>query len=274
MSYSLQDLCTHELIKQIDFLEQYHVLQQLPHSTRLNLIDRLSKRGILTETMLSQLVSSLLTELDLSECLLSDDGSLSCLAKCKQLRTLKMNNRSRSPLAPSAEQNISSGAFLSLLQNWSSLTEIQLRASQFVDDVVLKAIATHCKQVRILNISLCTQVTNEGIVSLSRCSQLFCLNLSSISNVTDEGLVTLSQSPCRHILSELNLAHCAQITDTGIKNLLDCCPRLRILVIHGCPRLTARSRQLLTHQTAQPGSRSRLSQLTWTVYLDEPNLQI
>ena len=275
MSYSLQYLCTHELIKQIDLLQQLCVLERLPPNIRCNLLDRLSKRGVLTEHMLSQLVSLRLSELDLSECFLSNDRSIACLAECTQLRMLKMNNRSRSPRLPPEEQNITTCGFLTLLPSWGSLRELQLRACQFVDDQVLQCIATHCPLLRILNISSCALVTNAGISALSVCIHLFSIDLSHNPEITDEGLRAISQSSSRQIVSELNLSNCRQITDDGIYSLVTGCPRLRILITHGCPKLTGRSRQLLFYQTAAPADRgTRLSQVTWTFYPDQPNIQI
>ena len=274
MSYSLQYLCTHELIKQIHQLQQLCVLKRLPHRIRRDLLDKLSKRGVLTEGMLSQLVTPKLSELDLSECFLSDDSSIACLAQCTELKILKMNNRSRSPLLPPEEQNITNGAFLSLIPSWSILTEIQLRACQFVDDQVLRTIAAHCPKLRIVNVSLCPLVTNGGVCALCACTQLFCIDLSHNPAITDEGLQAISQSSSRQMISELNLSNCSQITDDGIHSLLTGCLRLRILITHGCPKLTGRSRQLLSHQAAAADRRTRLSQVTWTIYPDQPNLQI
>ena len=274
MSYSLQYLCTHELIKQIDQLQRLCVLRRLPHRIRRDLLDRLSKRGVLTESLLSQLVSPQLSELDLSECFLSSDSAIACLAECSELKTLKMNNRSRSPLLPPEEQNITTDGFLSLLPSWGGLTEVQLRACQFVEDRVLQSLATHCPMLRILNVSLCTLVTNGGVSALSVCTHLFCIDLSHNDRITDEGLQAISQYSSRQIITELNLSNCNQITDDGIHSLLTGCPCLRILITHGCPRLTGRSRQLLQYQAAPANPRTRLSQVTWTVYPDQPNLQI
>ncbi|KAI6660062.1 Protein AMN1-like [Oopsacas minuta] len=272
MFYSLQDLCIHELIKQIDYLTELRVLKRLPHNIRIVLLDRTSRRGILTEKMLTQLITPRLRELDLSECLLSDDSYIACLAECNNLRELHMNNNTRSSLLPPAEQNITTSAFLALIPHWSNLTEIQLRACQFVDDQVLHCIAANCLHVKVINVSSCTLVTNDGLIALCVCSGLFCLNISKIPGITDEGLIALSQSSSYRIISELNLCHCTQITDVGIKELLSRCTKLKILVIHGCPKVTERSRQL--SQLAQAGENLRLKQVTWTVYFDTPNLQI
>ena len=273
MSYSLQDLCIHELIKQIKTLTELRVLGILPYHLRLKLLDRLSRRGVLSEKMLSQLISPRLREIDLSECHLSDDSSIACLAQCTDLRIIKMNNHSRSSLLPPAQQNITNSGFLSLIPNWSKLSDIQLRGSQFVDDQILRSIAAHCPHIRTVNVSQCLLVTNDGIIALCVCPLLFCLNVSYIAGVSDEGLVALSQCSSHHILSELNLSHCIQITDVGVKSLLIHCPRLRILVIHGCPKLTGSSRQL--PQLAQADEKKlRLSQITWTIYNNTPNPQI
>lgn len=57
---------------------------------------------------------------------------------------------------------------------------------------------------------------------------------------------------------ELNISHCLNITDEAIEVLVTNCPRLTILVFHGCPLLTGYSREL----AGQVG----LKQLTWTIY--------
>lgn len=273
ISYSLQDLCIHELIKQIKTLTELRILGILPYNLRLKLLDRLNSRGVLNEKMLSQLISPRLREIDLSECHLSDDSSIACLAQCTDLRIFLMNSRRRSAWLPAEQQNITNSCFLSLIPNWGKLRDIQLGGSQFVDDETLRSIAAHCPHISLVNVSRCSNVTNEGILALCVCPFLFCLNVSYVAGVSDEGLIALSQCSSHRILSELNLSHCIQITDVGVKSLLINCPRLRILVIHGCPKLTGSSRQL--PQLAQADEKKlRLSHLTWTIYANAPNPQI
>ena len=43
------------------------------------------------------------------------------------------------------------------------------------------------------------------------------------------------------IPQELNISHCLNVTDEAVEVLFKHCPRLSILVFHGCPRLTSHS---------------------------------
>lgn len=76
--------------------------------------------------------------------------------------------------------------------------------------------------------------------------------------VTTSGLMALSRGVCAKMLRELNVSHCLNVTDEGITAITTHCPRISILVFHGCPLLTDLAREAL-------GGVS-LKQVTWTVY--------
>ena len=62
-------------------------------------------------------------------------------------------------------------------------------------------------------------------------------------------------------LQELKISHCINVTDEGVLVIASHCPKLTVLVLHGCPQLTERSRELIGS-----GKLSKLKQITWTVY--------
>lgn len=58
---------------------------------------------------------------------------------------------------------------------------------------------------------------------------------------------------------ELNISHCLNVTDEGVQSVVTQCPRLSILVFHGCPLLTSLSRDIASNGR-------QMKQLTWTIY--------
>ena len=68
---------------------------------------------------------------------------------------------------------------------------------------------------------------------------------------------------------ELKVSNCLNICDSGVQAISLNCPRLSILVCHGCPLLTSNSREVIVGMGEGDGkgpARRGLKQITWTVY--------
>nr|CDS32125.1 fbxl20 [Hymenolepis microstoma] len=104
-----------------------------------------------------------------------------------------------------------------------------------------------CKELRVLEISQCIQITDAGLAALARnCVNLEKLDLEYCSQVTDSTLIQLA-TYCPRI-NTLVLSHCDQITDEGISRLVEglCGPQqLQRLAMDNCPLLTDSSLEML-----------------------------
>ena len=76
-------------------------------------------------------------------------------------------------------------------------------------------------------------------------------------------ILSLSLSLSLFLFQELKVSHCLNVSDEGIQSVATNCPHLSILVCHGCPLLTSRSREVVGKEG---GGAGQLKQITWTVY--------
>ncbi|XP_057328188.1 F-box/LRR-repeat protein 7-like [Microplitis mediator] len=87
----------------------------------------------------------------------------------------------------------------------------------------LIALASNCTELKYLNITDCSSVSNSGIAALSMLPQLETLIINELYDITD---VTVSNFVS---LQELHCENCEQIQDAGIMILLQTAPNLKIL---------------------------------------------
>ena len=110
-----------------------------------------------------------------------------------------------------------------------------------------------------LSVSGCVMVTDKSLVAIGlRCKHLLSLDVTK-TKISSEGLLALASGQCAKVLKELNISHCLNVTDEGVQSVVTQCPRLSILVFHGCPLLTSLSRDIASNGR-------QMKQLTWTIY--------
>jgi hypothetical protein len=102
------------------------------------------------------------------------------------------------------------------------------------DDLFLSTILKLPKITVSLNLSLCRQITDVGLVRLSNFPALASLDLSECAQITNVGLVHLCNLPA---LTSLNLSQCSQITNEGLAHLRNL-PALASLQLSSCRQIT------------------------------------
>ncbi|XP_046839899.1 F-box/LRR-repeat protein 2-like [Xenia sp. Carnegie-2017] len=170
-----------------------------------------------------------LENLDISYCLaLSDSGIIRLLTQCKQLKSLSFRQ--------SSSQVTTRG--LMALRHQTQLVELDLSIQDKVDDNVLHVVASSCSKLRYLNIEVCHNVTDLGLVGLAKCSQLQKLNISYLSKLNDASVEGLAKNGT---LKELIAKSCSNLTDIAVNQLAIYCPHLKELDICGSERISNRS---------------------------------
>ena len=210
------------------------------------------------------------------------DAALSAVAAgCTELRSLHLGNLLLasnllvSPWAVSLTSlNLTGSAWLSdsavrRLAACASLQELWLSTCSGLRDGGLAAIASSCLRLRLVDVSNCRRVSDEGVccvaalpllshLELAGCAgaadspllalarreagrRLAYLGLSSRnghSAISEEGLVSLA--PACASLTHLNLASCsAAVTDRALSAVSAHAPRLRVLDLSRCDECTA-----------------------------------
>lgn len=247
---SLQNHCLRAVACQLPDHETS--LDLLPVEIKTKLVHLLSKRGLLTDSNLPQVLHPALRELELCECMISDDG-LAAICVCKNLRKLDLN-ATKNP-----RENITSVGVTKVFSSCCHLRTVYLRRCVNITDNAVAALTRHCSCLEHLNLCGCINITDASLQLIAlNCRFLQSLNISK-TKVTDDGIMQLTTGKCQHSLKEVQVSHCIHITDVSIETLLARCSKITILIFDGCPLITDRSRQAI-------GEAGHLKQLSWTVY--------
>lgn len=229
-------------------------LSLLPPPLKNRILRVMCKRGNLTLDMLDILLTSDIKELDLSEFVVTDDHLEIISKKCKKLISLNMNRgRYQTHLFTSEE-------LIKMLPNLPYLTTFYAEGSSEVTDNVIKSLVTYCPRLLALDVGSCS-LSDKAAESLASLRHLQSLNISS-TQISDEGIFDLTNGTTRYSLYEIKLNNCCRLTDRAIHSIVDKCPKIKILVFHGCPLITGDCEQVLTCLL----SRCNVSHITYTVY--------
>ncbi|KAL3671593.1 hypothetical protein V7S43_003509 [Phytophthora oleae] len=179
-----------------------------------------------------------LHHLDLSNCTSISDGTLHCIATlCHELASLLLSGCYR----------VTTVGVKEVLVHCSKLTVLHVSGCDQVTD---RAFTSH-RQRNLPNSPLGngsnqlnglrlrgTQVSDATLKWLSRYSpQLRELDVSDCSGITDMGLLALAGSAMAGTLRNLWLRNVTDITETGVSWLAEKCPKLQLLDLTGCSKV-------------------------------------
>ncbi|CAH2278263.1 AMN1 homolog [Pelobates cultripes] len=250
----LIDLCVVSMAKYMSLFESD--VESLPPNVKDKLIKLLCIQGHLTDSSIRQVLHPSVRILDLRDCEVSD-SALQSISQCKQLKEINLNS-----CKGQIRTSITSEGVCSLALSCPLLIKVLLRGCCNLTDAGVLALAVNCPQLQILNLSHCTSITDESLQALGQhCSSLLNLDFSA-TLVTDSGVQGLVNGRYSAKLTEINMCRCVNVTDESIEAVLKGCPHIRILLFHGCPLISDRSREALG-QLVGP---NKLKQVTWTVY--------
>lgn len=280
MVVKLVDLCAYTVVDHFHLIAstQSAKLLALPVDLKGRLFTLLSRRGLVTDDNLPVLLNCRTRTFDFRDCPHITDQSLILMARCSltaqiERKRLESNQTTASP-SPSSSfmvtsvlnpsivylrgTTITDYGLIDFVQQYSSLRKIRLQNCSYVTDASIRAIGKYCLRLMELDLTGCTQVTDEAIAALCQLPYLRSLGLSQ-TQITDHSLIAIGQSSFHYTLNEINLRLCEEITDDGFGFLLKNCPKLRKIGFLQCPKLTERSRQILNPQVHQ------FSFLHWTI---------
>ena len=138
-----------------------------------------------------------ITEIDLNECDgVTDEGLAILMKKCKDLHPDKI-------LAMNTENECLKG------------------------DAFLQAIAEHRSDIKEIDLTACSGVTDTGLGKLmEKCGDLHPDKVVSDTNVKGDAFLA-SVSQHHKYLEEIDLAGCSAVSDSGLAELIQKCPELR-----------------------------------------------
>ncbi|XP_075234671.1 protein AMN1 homolog [Lycorma delicatula] len=231
-----------------------NTLSLLPSQLKNKILRVTCKRGNLTLDMLDALLTPDISELDLSEYVVTDEHLKVISNRCKQLSVLNMNRGRYQKHLFSSEE------IIKLLPNLPLLTTFYAEGTSSITDDVVESLVANCPRLGALDLGGCP-LTDKAAASLANLKYLQSLNISS-TQITDEGIFYLTNGICKFNLYEIKLNNCHKLTNRAINCVVDNCPKIKILVFHGCPLITGDCEQVLTCLL----SRCNVSHITYTVY--------
>merc|ERR1711974_35369 len=96
------------------------------------------------------------------------------------------------------------------------LAELELSDCASIDDSALEQIARTIPQLKQLNLSFSTSITDAGLIHLGRLQSLWRLDLQGLTNLTDNGIKRLVDLPNLRVLE---LSGCVNLTSAGVESL-------------------------------------------------------
>ncbi|RLN88634.1 hypothetical protein BBJ28_00014996 [Nothophytophthora sp. Chile5] len=178
--------------------------------------------------------------LDLFGCQHVHDPGVRAVAKgCPLLTTLKLTGC----------RDVSSVAIHALAQQCPQLQTLSLAGCIKTTNADLQLLATCCPQLTWLDISGSPNIDARGVRGLAQnCTALTYLSLADCHRVGDAALVELVSGGAGGIpksLSQLSLAGCSRVTESGVEALTTTCTNLITLDLTNCKQIGRRFLQKL-----------------------------
>nr|KAF6469411.1 F-box and leucine rich repeat protein 13 [Molossus molossus] len=188
------------------------------------------------------------------------DGSLKSLSPLKQLSVLNLANCVRigdvglkqfldGPSSIRIRElnlsnciNLGDASIVKLSERCPHLNYLNLRNCEHVTDLGIECIVNIFSLIS-LDLSG-TDISNEGLMILSRHRKLKELSLSECYKITDAGIQALCKGS--KILEHLDVSYCLQLSDVIIVSLAIYCLNLTSLSIAGCPKITDSAIEILS----------------------------
>ena len=189
----------------------------------------------------------------------SIDDILRCISEnCPRLREIVWH-------ADAEFGSVTSAGVLALVQGCPCLERIDSEMYAY-NDQVLTAISESCPALRHVDLSTSAEITDLGLIALSKgCPELNQLHISSPA-ITDEAVLSFAKycnqltsiiiQSCNHIHSQsvvtlieanttklelIELRNCIHIGEEAILAAAECCPMLKIFSFIGCQCITQSS---------------------------------
>ena len=145
---------------------------------------------------------------------------IKCLASSKHLESLNIFG-----------QEVSNELFLYISENLLNLKMLNISRCKGIS---LKGIQLICKLENLeeLHFSGCEEISDDSLELFNQLPKLQFLNIKGLSTVTGSGLTGFVN------LKTLDCSHCENLEDNSVISLLRCSPKLELLDIRWCEKIT------------------------------------
>ena len=159
-----------------------------------------------------------------------------------------------------------------LLESSTKLESVNFKSNTWVTDQIVEQLSIRfSKTLRELNLEH-TKITDNALFHIGRrCQNLREISLDCCNNISNSGLIELSR---RLHLSAIHLSHNMSVTDVGIEKVLSNSHSLSTIRLTNCPKLTDRSVGSLYEAVVSWGKKrnTKAQHLKTLEIRDNPNL--
>nr|GMC91660.1 F-box/LRR-repeat protein 4-like [Ipomoea batatas] len=144
---------------------------------------------------------------------------------CPRIQSLNLNFKEKTQIYYETDDNLSFDDFddeglRAIAKGCCDLNSVLLRKRSGVGDAGVSSLVNFAPNLRVLDLSCCRRVTDEGLRSIGTANSLENLNLQGCCLISDVGLGSLAIGPLCHTLKKLIIAECDRISDSGVGSLV------------------------------------------------------
>lgn len=162
---------------------------------------------------------------------------------CPRIQSLNLNFKEKAELYYEMDDNLSFDDFddeglRAVAKGCCDLNSVLLRKRSDVGDAGVSSLVNFAHNLRVLDLSCCRRITDDGLRSIGTANSLEGLNLQGCCLISDVGLESLAIGPLCHTLKKLIIAECDRISDSGVESLVKL-SSLEVLDLADCgPKVT------------------------------------
>ncbi|KAF9136219.1 SCF ubiquitin ligase complex subunit [Mortierella sp. 14UC] len=103
-------------------------------------------------------------------------------------------------------------------------------------DRAIATLAQHCTRIRYLDLACCSKLTDAAVFAMAQLPKLRRIGLVKCSNITDHGIRAMLDSQIiPQTLERVHLSYCVHLSDTAVSALVSQCSKLTHLSVTGVP---------------------------------------
>lgn len=129
---------------------------------------------------------------------------------------------------------VESSSLIAVGEGCTLLTEINFTdCGNNINTLVLEAFATHCTQLKVIEVSRCENIRGGSMKAISKCNQLEKINISGCKALTDTAILPICEVDKVKSLHTIYMNDIPNLTDTALAWISNGCSQLKTISFKG-----------------------------------------